>query len=59
MYVCVCVRVRVRKTFMRKESKERVIKMRREKKDKRNKKRVKKKHKLIYTDKHTDGQTDR
>ena len=52
MYVCVRVRVCVRKTFIRKE---------REKKEKRKNKEtgVKRKHKLIHTDKHTHRQTDR
>ena len=46
---------------MRKESKEREIKMKREKKELRKNKETweKRKHTLIHTDKQTDGQTDR
>ena len=51
MYLCVRVRVCVRKTFIRKE---REMKMKREKK-----KEKKRKHKLIRTDKQTDTQTHR
>ena len=58
MYLCVRVRVCVRKTFIRKERKE--MKMKREKKEKRKNKETgeKRKHKLIHTDKQTNGQTD-
>ena len=57
MYVCVRVRVCVRKPFMRKE---REMRMEREKKEKRKNKETgeKRKHKLLHTDRQTTRQTE-
>ena len=61
MYLCVRVRVCVWGRRSWEKSKEREMKMKREKKEKRKNKETgeKRKHKLIHTDKQTDGWTDR